>query len=68
MQEPFWVLESGLKFEIDFRAGYSPGLFLDQRINRRKLYSLGKREDTPQYLLLHLRASAWRQPQAAPPQ
>ena len=35
--EPFCVLESGLQFEIDFRAGYSPGLFLDQRINRQKL-------------------------------
>jgi 23S rRNA (cytosine1962-C5)-methyltransferase len=40
VQEPFWVLESGLQFEIDFRAGYSPGLFLDQRINRNKLRSL----------------------------
>ena len=27
IQEPFCVLESGLQFEIDFRAGYSPGLF-----------------------------------------
>jgi 23S rRNA (cytosine1962-C5)-methyltransferase len=40
LQEPFCVLESGLQFEIDFRAGYSPGLFLDQRINRNKLRSL----------------------------
>jgi 23S rRNA (cytosine1962-C5)-methyltransferase len=40
IQEPFLVLESGLQFEIDFRAGYSPGLFLDQRINRNKLRSL----------------------------
>ena len=40
VQEPFWVLESGLQFEIDFRAGYSPGLFLDQRVNRNKLRSL----------------------------
>lgn len=40
VQKPFHVLESGLKFEIDFRAGYSPGLFLDQRTNRRRLYSL----------------------------
>jgi 23S rRNA (cytosine1962-C5)-methyltransferase len=40
IQEPFWVLESGLQFEIDFRAGYSPGLFLDQRVNRNKLRSL----------------------------
>jgi 23S rRNA (cytosine1962-C5)-methyltransferase len=40
IQEPFWVLESGLQFEIDFRAGYSPGLFLDQRTNRNRLRSL----------------------------
>jgi 23S rRNA (cytosine1962-C5)-methyltransferase len=37
---PFCVLESGLKFEIDFRTGYSPGLFLDQRLNRQKLGAL----------------------------
>jgi 23S rRNA (cytosine1962-C5)-methyltransferase len=42
VQEPFCVLESGLKFEIEFQAGYSPGLFLDQRINRQKLTSLAK--------------------------
>jgi 23S rRNA (cytosine1962-C5)-methyltransferase len=42
VEEPFSVLESGLKFEIDFRAGYSPGLFLDQRINRQKLSSLAR--------------------------
>jgi 23S rRNA (cytosine1962-C5)-methyltransferase len=42
LEEPFYVLESGLKFEIDFRAGYSPGLFLDQRINRNKLCSLAR--------------------------
>jgi 23S rRNA (cytosine1962-C5)-methyltransferase len=42
VEEPFCVLESGLKFEIDFRAGYSPGLFLDQRINRQKLTSLAR--------------------------
>jgi 23S rRNA (cytosine1962-C5)-methyltransferase len=40
IQQPFLVLESALQFEIDFRAGYSPGLFLDQRINRNKLRSL----------------------------
>ena len=42
VQENFGVLESGLGYEIDFRAGYSPGLFLDQRINRNKLRSLAK--------------------------
>jgi len=42
VQENFCVLESGLEFEIDFRAGYSPGLFLDQRINRNKLRGLAR--------------------------
>jgi 23S rRNA (cytosine1962-C5)-methyltransferase len=40
VEDPFQVLESGLRFEIDFRAGYSPGLFLDQRANRYKLRGL----------------------------
>ena len=40
LAEPFYVRESGLKFEIDFQSGYSPGLFLDQRINRQKLSGL----------------------------
>jgi 23S rRNA (cytosine1962-C5)-methyltransferase len=40
LTEPFYVRESGLKFEIDFQSGYSPGLFLDQRINRQKLSGL----------------------------
>ena len=34
---PFIVRECGLQFEINFQAGYSPGLFLDQRTNRLKL-------------------------------
>ena len=40
LAEPFYVRESGLKFEIDFQSGYSPGLFLDQRNNRRRLSGL----------------------------
>jgi 23S rRNA (cytosine1962-C5)-methyltransferase len=40
--EPFFVMESGLKFEIDFRVGHSPGLFLDQRINRMQIRSRAK--------------------------
>ncbi|MBV8142046.1 MAG: class I SAM-dependent rRNA methyltransferase [Verrucomicrobia bacterium] len=40
--EPFFVLESGLKFEVDFRVGHAPGLFLDQRINRIQLRSCVK--------------------------
>lgn len=31
------VLENGLLFELDFTAGYSAGLFLDQRTNRHYL-------------------------------
>ncbi|HSI84934.1 MAG TPA: class I SAM-dependent methyltransferase [Candidatus Methylacidiphilales bacterium] len=31
------VLENGVRFGIDIAAGYSPGLFLDQRENRRAL-------------------------------
>jgi len=37
LESPFLVTESGLHFEIDFRSGYSPGLFLDQRNNRSRL-------------------------------
>jgi 23S rRNA (cytosine1962-C5)-methyltransferase len=33
--EPFVVRENGASFKIDFSAGYSPGIFLDQRENRR---------------------------------
>lgn len=31
---PFSVIENGALFKIDFSAGYSPGIFLDQRENR----------------------------------
>jgi 23S rRNA (cytosine1962-C5)-methyltransferase len=32
--EPFEVMEYGMRFWIDFTAGYSQGIFLDQRDNR----------------------------------
>jgi len=35
--ERFTVRENGLRFELSFREGYSTGLFLDQRENRRRL-------------------------------
>ncbi len=35
--ESFTVLENGLQFEVSFNEGYSVGLFLDQRDNRRRL-------------------------------
>jgi 23S rRNA (cytosine1962-C5)-methyltransferase len=40
LNEAFAILESGLVFEVDFRAGYSSGIFLDQRINREMLRSV----------------------------
>ena len=33
----FTVQEDGLSYWIDFQSGYSQGLFLDQRLNRRRL-------------------------------
>ena len=35
--EQFTVLENSVRFEISFQQGYSVGLFLDQRENRRRL-------------------------------
>jgi 23S rRNA (cytosine1962-C5)-methyltransferase len=35
--EPFEIRENGVRFWIDFTAGYSQGIFLDQRENRRRL-------------------------------
>lgn len=34
VEEPFTVLENGVKYEISFTSGYSQGIFLDQRDNR----------------------------------
>jgi 23S rRNA (cytosine1962-C5)-methyltransferase len=35
--ERFLIQENGLQFELSFNEGYSVGLFLDQRDNRRRL-------------------------------
>ena len=35
--ERFVILENGVKYELSFAEGYSAGLFLDQRDNRRRL-------------------------------
>jgi 23S rRNA (cytosine1962-C5)-methyltransferase len=35
--DPFLIRENGVSYEISFRQGYSVGLFLDQRDNRRRL-------------------------------
>jgi 23S rRNA (cytosine1962-C5)-methyltransferase len=34
---PFTIMENGLRFELSFGEGYSVGLFLDQRDNRRRV-------------------------------
>jgi 23S rRNA (cytosine1962-C5)-methyltransferase len=35
--EQFQILENGVRYEMSFNEGYSVGLFLDQRDNRRRL-------------------------------
>jgi len=40
LSTPFLIRENGLQFEISFQAGYSQGLFLDQRDNRAELRRL----------------------------
>lgn len=37
VSERFEVVENGAKFWIDFDSGYSSGIFLDQRLNRRRI-------------------------------
>jgi 23S rRNA (cytosine1962-C5)-methyltransferase len=37
--ERFEILENGVRFELSFNEGYSVGLFLDQRDNRRRFLS-----------------------------
>jgi 23S rRNA (cytosine1962-C5)-methyltransferase len=37
---PFIVRENGFKFEVDLSAGYSQGIFLDQRLNRGRVAEL----------------------------
>ena len=45
--ERFTVRENGLQFELSFREGYSVGLFLDQRDNRRRLLTQHVAADFP---------------------
>ena len=37
---PFTVRENGLLYQISFQSGYSQGIFLDQRDNRRRIREL----------------------------
>jgi 23S rRNA (cytosine1962-C5)-methyltransferase len=41
-REPFEAMENGMRFWIDFTAGYSQGIFLDQRDNRAEMRRRGK--------------------------
>lgn len=34
---PFVIIENGVRYEVSLKAGYSQGLFLDQRGNRRRV-------------------------------
>lgn len=42
VREPFPILENGIRYRIDFSAGYSQGIFLDQRDNRRDVRGLAR--------------------------
>ena len=42
LNSPFVVKESGLGYWIDFNAGYSQGLFLDQRLNRARIKEISR--------------------------
>lgn len=46
VEERFLVKESGALFWIDFSAGYSSGIFLDQRLNRRWVGEQVRPEET----------------------
>jgi 23S rRNA (cytosine1962-C5)-methyltransferase len=46
--ERFEILENGVRFEMSFNEGYSVGLFLDQRDNRRRLLTGHIAADFPQ--------------------
>ncbi len=40
----FEVLENRIRYLVDFEAGYSQGIFLDQRLNRRRILKEASRE------------------------
>ncbi len=44
--EPFTILENGVRYRIDFSAGYSQGIFLDQRNNRKRVQKLARSGQT----------------------
>ena len=44
--ECFEILENGVRFQVSFRSGYSQGIFLDQRENRRRVRAWCRPGDT----------------------
>jgi 23S rRNA (cytosine1962-C5)-methyltransferase len=51
--ERFVIRENGLQFELSFNEGYSVGLFLDQRDNRRRLLTGHIAADFPLFNTQH---------------
>lgn len=43
---PFVAKESGVNYEINYQAGYSQGIFLDQRENRKEVMNRAKEGDS----------------------
>ena len=44
--QPFIATESGVNYHIHFKAGYSQGIFLDQRLNRKRVREHSTAEHT----------------------
>ena len=44
-EEPFTILERGVRYQVSFHAGYSQGIFLDQRDNRSRVRELCQPDD-----------------------
>jgi len=51
--ERFAIRENGVQFELSFNEGYSVGLFLDQRDNRRRLFTGHVAADFPLFNTQH---------------
>lgn len=45
-EAPFIATESGVRYQINFQAGYSQGIFLDQRLNRQRVRQHSAKEKT----------------------
>lgn len=40
VKDDFWIVENGIKYKVDIEAGQKTGFYIDQRINRQKVYEL----------------------------